>query len=518
MAGVVGYIGGAGQPSPGWWPEQPVPSPQSAIIRLLSCLSAASRSARAHRLCPRPLPFSPTSLPLPLHFSPLSGIMPAPRPANTRPLAAVALALTAVAAAAHPARGDPATLSRRASEEGASTARRGPGGPIAYAVLAGAPTFSARIPAAARTWMAAVPVGDVTVYTNGSPRVGGMRSPGSPRSPRSPGSPGSLRSSQLPRSPRSPAVARTIPQRVRVVAPSRPTDEAHPGRMGSWSHLVRLRDAWDTRLAGDASVDWLALVDDDTYVFDGGLRDALAATGADPKSELLWGGALEAPRVDNGDDGTYATNLRNVHAAATGVAGGELPCLLPGDDGYLTRAEEAATSPTVATTFRMCRDTFCPTCAPLPQGAAVVLSRALVAALRPHVETCEAATAGMCEACGSQRLYMCIRYVSGLADQVRTVALPGVERAPWKRSPRGGDAPVISFHAFEHRFRLDSATGSLAGDMAQLAAVADRVAAARGSDARVTYQDVADEVACRGAGTYVHAPKRMCVSQVAAAA
>lgn len=518
MAGVVGYIGGAGQPSPGWWPEQPVPSPQSAIIRLLSCLSAASRSARAHRLCSRPLPFSPTSLPLPPHSSPLSGIMPAPRPANTRPLAAVALALTAVAAAAHPARGDPATLSRRASEEGASTARRGPGGPIAYAVLAGAPTFSARIPAAARTWMAAVPVGDVTVYTNGSPRVGGMRSPGSPRSPRSPGSPGSLRSSQLPRSPRSPAVARTIPQRVRVVAPSRPADEAHPGRMGSWSHLVRLRDAWDTRLAGDASVDWLALVDDDTYVFDGGLRDALAATGADPKSELLWGGALEAPRVDNGDDGTYATNLRNVHAAATGVAGGELPCLLPGDDGYLTRAEEAATSPTVATTFRMCRDTFCPTCAPLPQGAAVVLSRALVAALRPHVETCEAATAGMCEACGSQRLYMCIRYVSGLADQVRTVALPGVERAPWKRSPRGGDAPVISFHAFEHRFRLDSATGSLAGDMAQLAAVADRVAAARGSDARVTYQDVADEVACRGAGTYVHAPKRMCVSQVAAAA
>lgn len=313
-------------------------------------------------------------------------------------------------------------------------------------------------------------------------------------------------------------MARTIPQRVRVVAPSRPANEVHPGRMGSWSHLVRLRDAWDTRLTGDASVDWLALVDDDTYVFDGSLRDALAATGADPKLELLWGGALEAPRVDNGDDGTYATDLRNVHGAATGAAaGGELPCLLRGDDGYLAPAEEAAMSPSVVTASRMCRNTFCPTCAPLPQGAAVVLSRALVAALRPHVETCEAATAGMCEACGSQRLYMCIRYVSGLADHVRTVALPGVERAPWKRAPRGGDAPVVSFHAFEHRFRLDSATGSLAGDMAQLAAVADRVAATRGADARVTYQDVADEVACRGTGTYVHAPKRMCVAQVAAA-
>lgn len=430
--------------------------------------------------------------------------MRATRPVNSRPLAAVALALTAVAAAAHPVRGGEATLSRRASEEDASTSRRGPGGHIAYAVLAGAPTFSARIPAAARTWMAAVPVGDVTVYTNGSPRAGGVRSPRSPRSP------------QSPRSPRSPAVARTIPQRVRVVGPSRPADEAHLGRMGSWSHLVRLRDAWDTRLAGDASVDWLALVDDDTYVFDGGLRDVLSATGADPTSELLWGGALEVPRVDNGDDGTYATDLRNEHGASTGAVGGELPCLLPGDDGYLTPAEEDATSPSVMATSRMCRNTFCPTCAPLPQGAAVVLSRALVAALRPHVEACEAATVGMCEACGSQRLYMCIRYVSGLVDHVRTVALPGVERAPWKRAPRGGDDPVVSFHAFEHRFRLDSATGSLAGDMAQLAAVADRVKAARGADARVTYQDVADEVACRGAGTYVHAPKRMCVSQVEA--
>lgn len=306
------------------------------------------------------------------------------------------------------------------------------------------------------------------------------------------------------------------------MAPSRSADEAHPDRMGSWSHLVRLRDAWDTRLAADASVDWLALVDDDTYVFDGGLRDALAASAADPAAELLWGGALEAPRVDNGGGGPFAAHLRAVHGAATtgtAVAGEEQPpCLLPGDDGYLTPAEEAATSPSVAATSRMCRHTFCPTCAPLPQGAAVVLSRALVAALRPHVEACEAATAGLCAACGSQRLYLCIQYVSGLAGRVRTVGLPGVERAPWKRAPRGGDAPVVSFHAFEHRFRLDSATGSLPGDMAQLAAVADRVAATRGADARVTYQDVADEVACRGAGTYVHTPRRMCVSRVAAAA
>jgi len=300
---------------------------------------------------------------------------------------------------------------------------------------------------------------------------------------------------------------------VRVVAPARPADEAHVGRMGSWSHLVRLRVEWDSRLAADASVGWLALVDDDTYVFDAGLRRALAHTGVDPAAERVWAGALEAPRVDSGGDVAFATPLRAAHAAATG----EAPCLLPGDGGYVPPEAEAPSAPSVAAPSRQCRHTFCPTCAPLPQGAAVVLSRALVAALRPHVEACEAATAGMCASCGSQRLYACIQHVSGVGGSVATLPLPGVERAPWKRAPRGGDDPVATFHAFDHRFRLDAATGSLAGDMGQLARVADRVAAARGADALVTYQDVADEVACGGAGRYVHAPKRMCVTEVGAA-
>jgi len=350
---------------------------------------------------------------------------------------------------------------------------------VHYAILSGAATFASRIPAVAASWLPGVPPGAVIVHTDAIPPVAALDT--------------------LP-----------VGVAVTVTAPAEPDREPNLPRMSAWSHLTRLRDAWDYTLAAAPAVTHLALVDDDTFVFPGALPAALARHAALANaSALAWGGALELARVDNGDGGVFAAAFRSAHVAA----GGE-PCTLPDEAvaaATRTSADVAAAAVAAASVGggggaappraapKACADTFCRRgCPPVPQGAAIVLTRALVAALRPAAASCEAATAPLCARCGSQRLYMCVHRVAALpraAGPVTTAAVPGVRRDTWRREPIGGATRAVTFHAFERLRRL-SVTGSMGGDMRQLADLAAR------HPGGVTLQDVADAIGCPQGGRW----------------
>lgn len=273
-------------------------------------------------------------------------------------------------------------------------------------------------------------------------------------------------------------------------------DEQWPERMQSWSHLVRLRLAWDGALRDDPSIRWLALVDDDTFVY----TDAAAAALAAWNDKLpLWGGSGEIVRVDNGDAGPLASRLRAIHLASGGV-----PCAMPGEPAYArTRAHVSRWGRSGGggegggrdSPPRRCSDTFCKGCPPIPQGGTIFLSRALVAALRPSIEACEAATRHLCARCGSQRLYAC---VTAAVPGARSVLLRGVHRSPWRREPKQRGLPVLSFHGFEQGRGRYTATGSLVGDFERLWALRGRV-----GGGGLTMGDVADDINCRRGGHWL---------------
>lgn len=335
---------------------------------------------------------------------------------------------------------------------------------VFYAVLAGPPTFRSRVAGATATWAAGAPPDRITFYTAAA------------------------------FDPADRAVARGLP--VVVAAPTPPDrpgvpDEQWPERMQSWSHLVRLRLAWDGALRDDPSIRWLALVDDDTFVYTDAAATALAAWN---DKLPLWGGSGEIVRVDNGDAGPLASRLRATHLAAGGT-----PCAMPGEPAYARThphgslwggsSKGGRDAPP-----RRCSDTFCKGCAPIPQGGTIFLSRALVAAIRPSIEACEAATRHLCGRCGSQRLYAC---VTGAVPGARSAMLRGVHRSPWRREPKQRALPVLSFHGFEHARGRYTATGSLEGDFARLWALR------RPGGEGVTMGDVADDVNCRRGGHWL---------------
>ncbi|GAB0490884.1 hypothetical protein MMPV_002124 [Pyropia vietnamensis] len=377
---------------------------------------------------------------------------------------------------------------------------------VHYAMLSGAATFASRIPAVAASWLPGIPPGDVVIYTDALP---------------------------------SAAAVDTLPEgvAVTVTAPAQPDAEPNLARMSAWSHLTRVRDAWDHTLASRPDITHLVLVDDDTFVFPGAMPAVVGASKALANSSgLAWGGSLEMARVDNGDGrdgGTFAVALRAMHVAA----GGE-PCTLPYEvatnhtiasagkkstgGAHPSRVSGGGGNDTVATPRppRSCADTFCSRCPAVPQGAAIVLTRALVAALRPVAGACETATVHLCPRCGSQRLYFCIHRVATLvgpigdggfggggrgrqgvvgatAPAVATVALPGVRRDTWPREPIGGSSRAVTFHAFERVRRL-SVTGSMCGDMRGLADLARHR-----SGGIVSLQDVADALGCPKGGRWV---------------
>lgn len=342
---------------------------------------------------------------------------------------------------------------------------------VFYAVLAGETTFERRVAAAARSWMSDLPRNRVTVYTNSDNLTHAME----------------RAASDVPVSKARPAYA---------------DSEANVQNFGSWSHIVRLRDAWDQHARDPSSgIDWVMLVDDDSYVFRESLEQALVS----PRSLLSgllphepgWGGMLECMRVYCGGDIFFARMLRTYHAKSHG----EDVCRLPGEEMHMKHTTETIRgSPReVLQSPPLCEQTFCMACPGIPQGGAIVLTRRLVQIIRPYLDECEQATLGMCSSCGSQRLYFCIHFVAsreGSLKGLRTVNLPGFAKEPWhlakadfKIVEKG--SPVSVMHGFEHHNGAYLATGTMAEDFALLRTLQLRTR-------RPNWQDIASAIECGG--------------------
>lgn len=345
---------------------------------------------------------------------------------------------------------------------------------VFYSILAGYPTFDERISAQTSSWMTAVPMDRVGIYTNIKRNADELQA----------------------------ARGRT----TIVTKPHLPQREGQLDMMQSWSHLVRVRETWDRFMKDDPSIKWLALVDDDTFVFPGGFREYLS--GLDPR-RLVWGGSGEQARIDNGDHGEFAYWLRNLSRAHGGkhcyMPHEDIPARLRGVNIKYGVSDVMNGRRVAKIVSHMCGDTFCRRgCPAVPQGATIFLSRALVEALRPMVEKCEEHTLSLCKNCGSQRLYMCVnRFVSGGA----TLMTRGVCRAPWKLERRDGWPFAITYHGFTKYRGLALSTGSIQGDMEELwqlgKAIEERTKAGYLEHYYVPMQQVADLIGCRGQGTYV---------------
>eukprot|EP00189_Rhodosorus_marinus_P001868 CAMPEP_0113966774 /NCGR_PEP_ID=MMETSP0011_2-20120614/8506_1 /TAXON_ID=101924 /ORGANISM="Rhodosorus marinus" /LENGTH=658 /DNA_ID=CAMNT_0000979473 /DNA_START=526 /DNA_END=2502 /DNA_ORIENTATION=+ /assembly_acc=CAM_ASM_000156 len=330
---------------------------------------------------------------------------------------------------------------------------------IFYAVLAGAKTLNTRVCASTKTWMRSVPHSSIAIFTNTALDVHDHS-------------------------------FRCLGGHLGVVAsPAEPDGEKDLSAMQSWSHLVRVRLAWDLHMKDDASKQYMVLMDDDSFVFTDTLEANLAACMS-PKA-LHWGGALEFIRIDNGDGGRdgFGKDLREKQ-----IRDKAENCYFPG--------EQARNG------LKPCNEVFCKRCKAIPQGGFVVLTRALVEALRPHIEDCERESLDLCERCGSQRLYFCIN--RKLGDRgVQLSGVRGVYRKPWKAefSSQEGTAwhgyPVSIHGMVEGSSRLHK--GVLENDFAELYELvrrARRRAAANAGDAYVTVEDMNFQIVCNGMGYF----------------
>ncbi|CDF39749.1 unnamed protein product [Chondrus crispus] len=306
---------------------------------------------------------------------------------------------------------------------------------VLYAILAGQPTFDERVAAQTESWMTAVPQDRLTIFTNAKRNEEEMRA----------------------------AKGRNTV----VTQPHDPSLELRLPLMQSWSHLVRVRESWDRTMKHNKDIKWLALVDDDTFVFPGGMREYLSKFDA---RVPFWGGSGEQARIDNGDSGQFAEWLRGLNKKHGGkhcyFPTEDMPLKLRGSHVEYGVSQVLNGRRIAHKVSHMCGDTFCKLgCPAVPQGAAIVLSRTLVEALRPKIETCERETSQLCRNCGSQRLYMCVnRYTKG----ARTLLTRGICRAPWKLEHREKFPFVLTFHGFNRHRGMALSTGSLHGDMTEL--------------------------------------------------
>lgn len=344
---------------------------------------------------------------------------------------------------------------------------------VHYSILAGQPTFDERISAQTASWMSGVPKERITIFTNAKRSAAEL-------------------------------VAANGIETV-VTQPNKPALEKQIRMMQSWSHLVRVRETWDRTMKDDNSIQWLLLVDDDTFVFPGGMREYLR--NFDPRMRL-WGGSGEQARIDNGDHGKFATWLRNLNTKHGGKH-----CYLPNEDipehlkgrkiqyGVSSVMNGRRVAKIVS---HMCGDMFCRRgCPAVPQGAAIFLSRALVAALRPFIEQCEEETSSLCKNCGSQRLYMCVNH---LVAGAQTLMTRGVCRATWRLERREMWPFALTYHGFQKYKRLSLSTRSILGDMQELWQLGKSIEESAKMGLRKSYyvpiQRVADLIGCRGQGTY----------------
>lgn len=344
---------------------------------------------------------------------------------------------------------------------------------IMYAILAGEPTFNERVDAQTKTWMKSIQQDRLTIFTNAERSEEDMKAAGG--------------------------------RNVAVVHPYRPEVETHLPLMQSWSHLVRVRESWDRTMRDNPNIKWLLLVDDDTFVFPGGMRQYLSSF--DPRI-LLWGGSGEQARIDNGDTGQFAFWLRRTHERHGGkhcyLKTEPIPRHLKGVHIEYMVSKVLNGRRVAKKVSHMCEDTFCLRgCPAVPQGAAIFMSRALVKAVRPHIETCERDTSKLCRNCGSQRLYMCVnRFTRG----PRTLLTRGFCRSPWKLEHREHWPFALTYHGFNRYKGMTRSTRSLSGDMQELWGLGktQEEAVRRGFQASyyVRIEDVANKIACKGKGRY----------------
>lgn len=344
---------------------------------------------------------------------------------------------------------------------------------VFYAILAGQPTFDERVAAQTATWMTAVPQDRLTIFTNVERNADEMQAAGV--------------------------------RDVAVVKPHQPELEKRLPLMQSWSHLVRVRESWDRTMKNDPDIKWLALVDDDTFVFPGGMREYLSKFDHRLR---IWGGSGEMARIENGDGGQFATWLRKIHKSFGGkdcyLDTENVPKHLQGMHIEYGISKVLNGRKVARRVSHMCHDTFCKLgCPAVPQGAAIFLSRTLVEALRPHIEECEKSTSGLCKNCGSQRLYMCVNRFAGPA---RTLLTRGICRAPWKLEHREKFPFAITFHGFNRYRGMARSTGSLHGDMVELWQLGKRVEEGVKHGLRSSYlismSNIADLIGCHGQGKY----------------
>lgn len=344
---------------------------------------------------------------------------------------------------------------------------------VYYAILAGQPTFDERVGAQTETWMTAVPQDRLTIFTN------------------------------IERNEDELKAARG--RQVAVVQPHRPELEQRLSLMQSWSHLVRVRESWDRAMKDNTDIKWLALVDDDTFVFPGGLREYLSMFD---NRAMYWGGSGEQARIDNGDSGPFAHWLRDLNKKYGGrhcyMQNEMVPKEFAGKRIEYKVSQVLNGRRAMHRVSHMCEDAFCRMgCPAVPQGAAIVMSRSLVEALRPHIEQCEQDTRSLCKNCGSQRLYMCVnRYVKG----ARTLLTRGICRAPWKLEHRLSFPFALTYHGFgRYRGRFLS-TSSLRGDMVELWQLGSKVEQSVKfgylSSYLIRMQSISDLIGCRNQGRY----------------
>ncbi|KAJ8903222.1 hypothetical protein NDN08_004332 [Rhodosorus marinus] len=137
----------------------------------------------------------------------------------------------------------------------------------------------------------------------------------------------------------------------------------------------------------------------------------------------------------------------------------------------------------------------------------IVVSRALVQRLRPHIEKCERDTQDLCDHCGSQRLYFCVHEH---AKEAKTSNLRGVYRTPWigekhTTSTEWHGYP-LSLHGMKSTNpKLHHATVSLDfNELYDLALRARRRSAADAGEPYVLIEDLHFEITCKGMGYFRH--------------